>query len=87
VIVAYEDMLSWAYDGNAARIADKLFEDLDAPVRRVAAWIPSALISQSWRRDPAPDEPHRGGREAASGVLSRLALDYFARKLFRPHLR
>jgi 2-oxoisovalerate dehydrogenase E1 component len=38
VIVAYEDMLSWGYGAEiAARIADKLFEDLDAPVRRVAA--------------------------------------------------
>jgi 2-oxoisovalerate dehydrogenase E1 component len=38
VIVAYEDMLSWGYGAEiAARIADQLFEDLDAPVRRVAA--------------------------------------------------
>jgi 2-oxoisovalerate dehydrogenase E1 component len=38
VIVAYEDMLSWGYGAEiAARIADELFEDLDAPVRRVAA--------------------------------------------------
>ena len=38
VIVAYEDMLSWGYGAEiAARIADHLFEDLDAPVRRVAA--------------------------------------------------
>jgi 2-oxoisovalerate dehydrogenase E1 component len=38
VIVAYEDMLSWGYGAEiAARIADKLFDDLDAPVRRVAA--------------------------------------------------
>jgi 2-oxoisovalerate dehydrogenase E1 component len=38
VIVAYEDMRSWGYGAEiAARIADELFEDLDAPVRRVAA--------------------------------------------------
>ncbi len=38
VIVAYEDCLSWGYGAEiAARIADELFEDLDAPVRRVAA--------------------------------------------------
>ena len=38
VIVAYEDMLSWGYGAEiAARIADQLFEDLDAPVKRVAA--------------------------------------------------
>jgi len=37
-IVAYEDTLSWGYGAEiAARIADKLFEHLDAPVRRVAA--------------------------------------------------
>ncbi len=38
VIVAYEDMRSWGYGAEiAARIADELFSDLDAPVRRVAA--------------------------------------------------
>ncbi len=38
VIVAYEDTLSWGYGAEiAARIADQLFEHLDAPVRRVAA--------------------------------------------------
>src|SRR5947209_1691948 len=38
VIVAHEDMLSWGYGAEiAARIADELFEDLDAPVKRIAA--------------------------------------------------
>jgi 2-oxoisovalerate dehydrogenase E1 component len=38
VLVAYEDSLSWGYGAEiAARIADELFEHLDAPVRRLAA--------------------------------------------------
>jgi|HubBroStandDraft_6_1064221.scaffolds.fasta_scaffold16932_4 2-oxoisovalerate dehydrogenase E1 component len=38
VLVAYEDSLSWGYGAEiAARIADELFDKLDAPVRRVAA--------------------------------------------------
>ncbi len=37
VIVAHEDMRSWGFGAElAARIADELFHDLDAPVRRVA---------------------------------------------------
>ncbi|HXY52412.1 MAG TPA: dehydrogenase E1 component subunit alpha/beta [Terriglobales bacterium] len=37
-LVAYEDSLSWGYGAEiAARIADQLFPQLDAPVRRVAA--------------------------------------------------
>jgi len=37
-IVAYEDTRSWGYGAEiAARIADELFGELDAPVRRVAA--------------------------------------------------
>jgi 2-oxoisovalerate dehydrogenase E1 component len=43
VIVAHEDCLSWGYGAEiAARIADELFQHLDAPVRRIAAldtWV------------------------------------------------
>jgi 2-oxoisovalerate dehydrogenase E1 component len=38
VIVAHEDMISWGYGAElAARIADELFEDLDAPVKRIGS--------------------------------------------------
>jgi 2-oxoisovalerate dehydrogenase E1 component len=38
VIVAHEDSRSWGYGAEiAARIADELFEHLDAPVRRIGA--------------------------------------------------
>jgi 2-oxoisovalerate dehydrogenase E1 component len=43
VMIAHEDVLSWGFGAElAARIADELFADLDAPVGRVAAkdtWV------------------------------------------------
>jgi len=43
VLIAHEDSLSWGYGAElAARIADELFFELDAPVRRLAAkdtWV------------------------------------------------
>ncbi|HTJ29129.1 MAG TPA: dehydrogenase E1 component subunit alpha/beta [Acidobacteriaceae bacterium] len=59
VIVAYEDTKSWGYGAEiAARIADELFEDLDAPVKRVAAFD-SFVAYQPLLEDvilPQPDD-------------------------------
>ncbi len=50
VIVAYEDMQSWGYGAEiAARIADELFEDLDARSSASPAWTLLSPTSQSWK--------------------------------------
>jgi len=68
-------MLSWGYGAEiAARIADELLrEELDAPVRalRLIRFAPTGR--KLGGRDPAPDEPHCGGREAASWSIKPIA--------------
>ncbi len=62
VLVAYEDMQSWGYGAEiAARIADELFEELDAPVRRVAG-MDTFVAYQPLLEDeilPQPDRIYR----------------------------
>ncbi len=68
VIVAYEDTLSWGYGAEiAARIADELFQHLDAPVRRVAA-MDSFVAYQPLLEDailPQADDLYRAMKELA----------------------
>src|SRR5271155_2011221 len=63
VIVAHEDMLSWGYGAEiAARIADELFHDLDAPVRRIAS-MDTFVAYQPILEDvilPQPDDIYQG---------------------------
>jgi 2-oxoisovalerate dehydrogenase E1 component len=63
VIVAHEDMLSWGYGAEiAARIADELFHDLDAPVKRIAA-MDTFVAYQPILEDvilPQPDDIYQG---------------------------
>jgi 2-oxoisovalerate dehydrogenase E1 component len=67
-LVAYEDTLSWGYGAEiAARIADELFQHLDAPVRRVAA-MDSFVAYQPILEDailPQVDDLYRALREVA----------------------
>jgi 2-oxoisovalerate dehydrogenase E1 component len=67
-LVAYEDSLSWGYGAEiAARIADQLFEHLDAPVRRVAA-TDTFVAYQPILEDailPQADDLFNGMRELA----------------------
>ena len=70
-LVAYEDTLSWGYGAEiAARIADQLFDQLDAPVRRVAA----ARYFRGLPADPrrchfAAGERSFSGDEGTGGIL------------------
>jgi len=68
VIVAHEDMLSWGYGAEiAARIADELFDYLDAPVKRVAA-IDTFVAYQPILEDailPQPEDLFRAIAELA----------------------
>jgi 2-oxoisovalerate dehydrogenase E1 component len=68
VLVAYEDSLSWGYGAEiAARIADQLFPQLDAPVRRVAA-MDVYVAYQPILEDailPQPNDLFRGMKELA----------------------
>jgi 2-oxoisovalerate dehydrogenase E1 component len=68
VIVVHEDMLSWGYGAEiAARIADELFEDLDAPVKRVAG-MDTFVAYQPVLEDeilPQPEHIFRAIRELA----------------------
>ena len=70
-LVAYEDTLSWGYGAEiAARIADQLFDQLDAPVRRVAA-ADTFVAYQPILEDAilAPGERSVPGDEGIGGVL------------------
>jgi 2-oxoisovalerate dehydrogenase E1 component len=63
VLIAHEDMLSWGYGAEiAARIADELFHDLDAPVKRIAA-MDTFVAYQPILEDvilPQPDDLYKG---------------------------
>ncbi|HTD55043.1 MAG TPA: thiamine pyrophosphate-dependent enzyme, partial [Silvibacterium sp.] len=63
VIIAHEDMLSWGYGAEiAARIADELFHDLDAPVKRIAS-MDTFVAYQPILEDvilPQPDDLYKG---------------------------
>src|SRR5579864_5307231 len=68
VIVAHEDMLSWGYGAEiAARIADELFEYLDAPLKRLAA-MDTFVAYQPQLEDvilPQPEHIYRAIAELA----------------------
>ena len=69
VIVAHEDMLSWGYGAEiASRIADELFHDLDAPVRRIGA-MDTFVAYQPLLEDailPQPEHLYRAMAELAA---------------------
>ncbi|MBV8673368.1 MAG: dehydrogenase E1 component subunit alpha/beta [Acidobacteriaceae bacterium] len=62
VIIAHEDMLSWGYGAElAARIADELFDYLDAPVKRIGS-MDTFVAYQPILEDvilPQPDDLYR----------------------------
>ena len=63
VLIAYEDMRSWGYGAEiAARIADELFDELDAPVRRVAG-MDTFVAYQPLLEDEILPQPERIYRE------------------------
>jgi 2-oxoisovalerate dehydrogenase E1 component len=68
VIVAHEDTKSWGYGAEiAARIADELFDQLDAPVRRVAA-LDTFVAYQPMLEDeilPQAEDVYRAMKELA----------------------
>src|SRR5436305_197759 len=68
VLVAYEDTMSWGYGAEiAARIADQLFQHLDAPVRRVAA-LDTFVAYQPILEDailPQANDLYRGMKQLA----------------------
>jgi 2-oxoisovalerate dehydrogenase E1 component len=68
VIVAHEDTLSWGYGAEiVARIADELFDELDAPVKRVAA-MDTFVAYQPMLEDeilPQADDLYRAMEELA----------------------
>jgi 2-oxoisovalerate dehydrogenase E1 component len=68
-LIAYEDHVSWGYGAEiAARIADELFDFLDAPVRRVAGkdlFVPYHPVLEAAVL-PQPEDIVRAARELAA---------------------
>ena len=59
VIVAHEDTLSWGYGAEiTARIGDQLFDNLDAPVRRVAAMDTFCAYNPTLEDEILPQTSH-----------------------------
>ena len=73
VVVAYEDNRSWGWGAEiSARIADELFEYLDAPVKRVGALDTFVgYAREPGRRDPAAGRRYRGRLPRRGRLLGR----------------